>query len=475
MVYRRYGFTDETPVTPLVMITGEKDRDKRAWSIDEAHQFNVARQRANRLTPGKEQASVDGEREGMPVSASPATWEEMFATRAGRMRASEIRELLKLLGRPDIVSFAGGIPDPALFPMEAVRAAYSELLAHPEGGPQSLQYSVSEGYAPLRAWIVGYMARRGVPCEIDNIVITSGSQQGLDYIAKLFLSPNDTALVQEPTYLGALQAFNAYEPRYDLLFGADSSAAGYVRGAEAAGGRVGLAYVVPEFANPTGETLSEEQRRALLCLTAELGVPLIEDAAYEALRFDGEPLKPIAALALESCGDIEHSRVMYAGTFSKTVCPGMRVGWICAASEVVRKIVLAKQAGDLHSSTLNQMVVHHVIERTFDRHVQSLLPVYRKRRDAMLAALAASMPAGTAWTKPQGGMFVWVTLPESIDGAELLERSLADERIGFVPGGAFSPDGRVKNTIRLNYSLASEDVIADGISRLGALITRRIA
>ena len=410
----------------------------------------------------------------MSVSTSPASWEEMFATRAGRMRASEIRELLKLLARPDIVSFAGGIPDPALFPMDAVRAAYSELLAHPEDGPQSLQYSVSEGYAPLRRWIVGYMARLGVPCDIDNIVITSGSQQGLDYIAKLFLSPNDTALVQEPTYLGALQAFNAYEPRYDILFGADSSPAGYARRAEAAGGRVGLAYVVPEFANPTGDTLSEQQRRNVLHLVDELGVPLIEDAAYEALRFDGDALKPIAALALEACGDIEHSRVMYAGTFSKTVCPGMRVGWICAASEVVRKIVLAKQAGDLHSSTLNQMVVHHVVERIFDTHVESLLPVYRKRRDAMLNALVSSMPDGTMWTKPQGGMFVWVTLPESIDGAALLEQSLAEEKIGFVPGGAFSPDGQVKNTIRLNYSLASEAVIAEGVRRLGALITRRL-
>jgi DNA-binding transcriptional MocR family regulator len=410
----------------------------------------------------------------MSVSASPATWEEMFATRAGRMRASEIRELLKLLARPDVVSFAGGIPDPALFPMDAVRSAYAELLSHPENGPQSLQYSVSEGYAPLREWIVGYMESLGVPCDIDNIVITSGSQQGLDYIAKLFLSPGDTALVQEPTYLGALQAFNAYEPRYDILFGADSSAAGYVRRAEAAGGRIGLAYVVPEFANPTGDTLSEEQRKDLLHLIDDLGVPLIEDAAYEALRFDGEALKPIAALAIEACGDIERSRVMYAGTFSKTVCPGMRVGWICAASEVIRKIVLTKQAGDLHSSTLNQMVVHHVVERMFEQHVQTLLPVYRKRRDAMLAALAAHMPAGTSWTKPQGGMFVWVTLPESIDGADLLEQSLAEELIGFVPGGAFSPAGTVRNTIRLNYSLASEDVITDGVGRLGALIARRI-
>jgi DNA-binding transcriptional MocR family regulator len=402
-------------------------------------------------------------------------WPEMFAARADRMHASEIRELLKLVARPDIVSFAGGIPDPALFPMDAVRAAYADILTHPTGGPNSLQYSVSEGYAPLREWIVGYMATLGVPCDIDNIVITNGSQQGLDYIAKLFLSPGDTALVQEPTYLGALQAFNAYEPRYDILFGDDMTATGYRDRAVEKDGRVGFAYVVPEFANPTGDTLSEAQRRQLLDLVEELGVPLIEDAAYEALRFDGTPLKPIAALAIERCGDIEHSRVMYAGTFSKTVCPGMRIGWICAASTVVRKIVLAKQAGDLHNSTLNQMVVHRVVDTVFEKHVASLLPVYAKRRDAMLEALAASMPAGTTWTMPEGGMFVWVTLPKGVDGAELLERSLAEEKIGFVPGGAFSPNGTVKNTIRLNYSLAPESVIAEGVRRLGALITRVLA
>ena len=402
-------------------------------------------------------------------------WPEMFAGRADRMHASEIRELLKLLNQPDIVSFAGGIPDPAYFPIDAVRSAYADILGDEHAGRASLQYSVSEGYAPLREWIVGYMATLGVPCDIHNIVITNGSQQGLDYIAKLFLSPGDTALVQEPTYLGALQAFNAYEPRYDILFGDDMSAAGFKARAEAHGARVGFAYVVPEFANPTGETLSEAQRRTLIDLVDELGVPLIEDAAYEALRFDGTPLKPAAALALETCGDIEHSRVLYAGTFSKTVSPGMRIGWICAASEVVRKIVLAKQAGDLHNSTLNQMVVHRVVSHIFDAHVATLLPVYARRRDAMLAALEAHMPPGTSWTKPEGGMFIWITLPAGVDGAELLAKSLAEEKIGFVPGGAFSPDGKVKNTIRLNYSLASEAVITEGVGRLAGLIARHIA
>jgi DNA-binding transcriptional MocR family regulator len=410
----------------------------------------------------------------MIVPEPSVDWSDWFAGRVSRMHASEIRELLKLLERPDVVSFAGGIPDPALFPMDAIRAAYAGILADPQLGTASLQYSVSEGYAPLRAWIVEYMARRGVPCDLDNVVITSGSQQGLDFIAKLFVHPGDTALVQEPTYLGALQAFNAYEPRYDVLFRAGGTAGAYRRKAAENGGRVAFAYVVPEFANPSGETLTAAERRELLALAAELDVPVLEDAAYEALRFEGQKPTSLAALDIAQCGSIERSRVIYCGTFSKTVCPGLRVGWICAARDFVHKVVLAKQAGDLHSATLNQMVVLRIVGEGFDEHVQTLLPPYRRRRDAMLGALAAHMPAGVSWSKPQGGMFVWVTLPPGMDGAELLERSLLEERIGFVPGGAFSPNGAVRNTMRLNFSLQSETAIAEGVARLGGLVTRAL-
>jgi hypothetical protein len=408
----------------------------------------------------------------MIASQTAIDWSDWFAGRVSRMRASEIRELLKLLERPDVVSFAGGIPDPSLFPMDKIRAAYAAILADPQSGPASLQYSVSEGYAPLRRWIVDYMAGRGVPCDIDNIVITSGSQQGLDFIAKLFIHPGDTVLVQEPTYLGALQAFNAYEPRYDTLFRAGGTANAYGAQAASEGGRVAFAYVVSDFANPSGETLTVSERRAILSLAGELDVPVLEDAAYEALRFDGEPVPALAALDIAETGSVERSRVIYCGTFSKTVCPGLRVGWICAARDFVGKIVLTKQAGDLHSATLNQMAIHRIVSEGFGAHVQTLISPYRSRRDAMLEALTASMPAGTTWSKPEGGMFVWVTLPEGIDGAELLERSLLEERIGFVPGGAFSPGGTVRNTIRLNYSLETEAGIADGIARLGALVSR---
>ncbi|MCE1237915.1 MAG: PLP-dependent aminotransferase family protein [Hyphomicrobiales bacterium] len=404
-------------------------------------------------------------------------WSHVFATRSERMRASEIRELLKLLDQPDIISFAGGIPDPALFPVEAIRKAQDEILADPKLAAQALQYSISEGYVPLRRWIVDFMGKNGVPCTIDNVLITCGSQQALDFLAKMLLSPGDTALVEAPTYLGALQAFNAYEPRYDRLIpdGGNVTPQTYADAAAANGGRVKFAYVVPDFANPTGVTLSEENRRKLLELAADLEVPVIEDSAYQALRFEGEAVPSILSLDVAANGgDIEKTRTIYCGTFSKTLVPALRVGWIVAASPLIQKLVLTKQAGDLHSSTLNQMVMARVAETTYDANVVRAIDLYRKRRDAMMAALARSMPKGVEWTKPEGGLFVWITLPAGIDGAELLARAVAEERVAFVPGKAFFATDAMSNTIRVNFSSADEAQIAEGIGRLGRLIERSI-
>lgn len=397
-------------------------------------------------------------------------WDAAFAGRAGRMRASEIRELLKLLGQPDIISFAGGIPDPALFPRSEIEDACAVVLSGYESAALALQYSVTEGYPPLREWIAGHMRRRGVGCSIDNIVITSGSQQGLDLLAKLFLSPGDTALVTAPTYLGALQAFSAYEPRYDVLDpAAPLDAAAY---AARAGdhGRVRLAYVVPDFANPTGETIPVSDRLHLLRLTSELGVPLIEDAAYEALRFEGTEVRPCLAIDAERRGHIDRSHVAYCGTFSKTISPGLRVGWLCGARDLIQKVVLAKQATDLHSATLNQVVMDRVVSARYQKQVRANVAAYRTRRDAMMAALSRHMPPAVDWTRPAGGMFVWVRLPEHIDAAGLLARSLGSERVAFVPGAAFFADGSGANTLRLNFSLQPPDRIHEGIRRLARLI-----
>ncbi|TPJ48867.1 PLP-dependent aminotransferase family protein [Mesorhizobium sp. B2-6-6] len=395
----------------------------------------------------------------------------LLASRSSRMKASEIRELLKLLDQPDIISFAGGIPDPALFPAEAIRDAYADVLGGSEAGA-ALQYQVSEGYLPLRRWIAGQMGKLGVACEEANIFITSGSQQALDYIGKLLLSPGDTALVTWPTYLGALQAFNAYEPRYDRLRpeGGNMTPDAYRAAAAANGGRVKFAYLVPDFANPTGNTLDRQQREAVLDLAGELDIAIVEDAAYRALRYDGEGVPPILALDCARSGGIDKARTLYCGSFSKILSPGMRVGWVCAPRHVVDKLVLMKQASDLHSPSINQMVMHRAAEAVFEAQVEKLIGAYRERRDGLLGALAANMPEGVTWSRPEGGMFVWVTLPEGADATALLARSVKEARVAFVPGNAFYADGTGRNTLRLSFTLANQRAVSEGIPRLAALL-----
>ncbi len=393
-----------------------------------------------------------------------------FASRESRMKASEIRELLKLLDQPDIISFAGGIPDAKLFPADAFAAAYAKALG--EGSrAASLQYSPSEGHKGLREWIAGEMTEIGVPCGLDNIVITSGSQQALDYLGKLFLSPGDTALVSWPTYLGALQAFNAYEPNYDRLNAMGNRSAGeYAEMAAEKGGRVKFAYMSVDFANPTGETMTLAQRERVLDLADALDIAVIEDGAYQALRYDGTAIPPVLALEIARKGDIDACRTIYCGSFSKTLAPGLRIGWVCAARDVISKLVILKQAGDLHTSTINQVAMDQVARTVFAGQVDKVRSTYAARRDHLLAALAREMPDGVRWTEPEGGMFIWVTLPDGMDGAALLEESVKTARVAFVPGQAFFADGSGTDTIRLSFSCASEEMIDEGMARLAKLI-----
>lgn len=396
-------------------------------------------------------------------------WDQVFASRASRMKASEIRELLKLLAQPDIISFAGGIPDPNLFPAQAFQDAYTRIFAENPGA--ALQYSVSEGYPPLREWLAAHMATLGIPCTADNILITSGSQQALDYLGKLLLSPGDTALVGWPTYLGALGAFNAYEPHYDRLDPeTNRSAADYAQTAAANGGRVKFAYMSVDFANPTGRTMDRAARERVLDMADALDMAVIEDAAYQALRYDGESIPPILALEIARKGSVEDCRTLYCGSFSKSLAPGLRIGWVCGAQRAIAQMVLLKQAGDLHTTTINQMAMDRVARTVFDDHVAGLRRTYAERRDHMLAALERHMPKGVTWTKPQGGMFVWLTLPPQVDGADLLAQSLKTQRVAFVPGGAFFADGSGRNTLRLSFSLADKATIDEGIRRLGLLL-----
>jgi DNA-binding transcriptional MocR family regulator len=405
------------------------------------------------------------------AAVTASEYEPRYATRAARMKASEIRELLKLLDQPDIISFAGGIPDPQLFPNDLIAGAYADILANPKTAATGLQYSTSEGYPPLVDWIVAHMGRLGVPAARENIVVTNGSQQALEFLGRLLLSPQDTALVTAPTYLGALQAFSSYEPNYDTLTPekGNRTPASYAQAAKDSGGAVKFTYVVPDFSNPTGETISEAARLSLLDLSAELDCPLLEDTAYAALRYEGADIPCIQSLDVARVGHINRSRVAYLGTFSKTLTPGLRVGWICASAALIRRLVLIKQASDLNCAAINQMVMHRVADACFGEQVLKARALYRGRRDAMLAALAAHMPKGVTWTKPEGGLFVWVTLPEGVDGAELLKRAVA-AKVAFVPGHAFFADGSGRNTVRLSFSLPTEAKITEGIARLAKLV-----
>lgn len=381
-------------------------------------------------------------------------WNNLFASRMARVRASEIRELLRILDRPEVISFAGGIPAPELFPREALQAAYSGALADHARSARALQYSVSEGLPALRQWVVGYMAAKGVPCGIDNVIITAGSQQALDFIGKAFLGSDDRVLVKMPTYLGALQALGVFGPSFAPLQSGEAAK---------------LAYVVPDFANPTGETMSREERIALLDLARNVGAAVIEDAAYTDLRYEGAAVPSVLALDIAASGSIEAARTIYCGTFSKTYAPGLRLGWMCAARSVVERMVLLKQGADLNCSTINQEVLTEVLAQGHSERMARLCAVYDRRRVAMLEALDAELPDEAVWSRPEGGMFIWVRLPDGLDGKALLQEAVA-AGVAFVPGGAFFPDGRTSSTIRLSFSLPDENAIREGVSRLGALV-----
>jgi DNA-binding transcriptional MocR family regulator len=409
---------------------------------------------------------------GAKQDCAKPDWAARFSARMAGIRASEIRELLKLLEQPDILSFAGGIPDPALFPAGPIRQAYAEILGDGAQAAQALQYTVSEGHGPLRRWIAERMTRDGMPCEPENVLLTAGSQQALDLLGKLFLDPGAPVMVARPTYLGALQAFNAYQPAYlDLPEGALARDPAAQKAVEARKPRLG--YFVPDFANPTGVSLTLAEREALLDLADAVDFPLVEDAAYRELRFGGEAIPSLLALDIARKGSIEAARTLFCGTLSKTLSPALRIGWICGPKAAIEKLVLLKQGGDLHVSTINQMVAHRVVAEGYDQHLGNLRAVYGGQARAMLAALERHMPAGVSWISPEGGMFVWLTLPEGIDGKALLERALVEARVAFVPGAPFFAESPAANTLRLSYSLLPPEQIEEGVRRLAGLIAGR--
>lgn len=385
-----------------------------------------------------------------------------LSSRAEAAKASEIRELLKLVGRPTMISFAGGIPDPALFNVGLFQEAWRHVFGGPSIAREALQYSATEGYLPLRQWIADHMARLGVPAVPDNILVTGGSQQALDLIGKLLLDTGSGVVTTRPTYLGALQSFSAYGPSFVALDGPHPT------GSEAPR----LIYLVPDFANPDGVTMGKAARHQALDQARSLNAIIVEDAAYSALRYDGDELPSIAAMDAAGAGSIERSRTLYCGTFSKTLSPGMRIGWVCGPAALIRKLTLLKQGADLHTATTNQMVMHHVASTSYDIQVARIRTVYRARRDAMLTALDRHAPPGLRWERPDGGMFLWLELPPRLDAADLLQQAIRQD-IAFVPGAAFHPDGSGRNTMRLSFSLCDEAQIEVGIFKLCTLIAQR--
>jgi 2-aminoadipate transaminase len=400
-------------------------------------------------------------------------WDYRYAQRTQRMKASAIRELLKFAEQPDMISFGGGFPAAEVFPVEEFKRACNYVLEHK--GAESLQYGGTDGYVPLREMIARHTSALGIKVDIDNILITSGSQQALDLLGKIFINRGDRILVESPTYLGALQAWNAYGAEY-IAVPADENGMQTDQLEEAL--RIGpkFIYVLPNFQNPTGTTLPLERRQKLVELADRYGVPIIEDDPYGQLRYEGEDLPAVELLDSQmrmSSGNYT-GNVIYLSTFSKILAPGLRLAWAIAPKEVIRKLSLAKQGTDLHTSTFNQIVAHEVGQHGFiDRHVKVIQETYRERRNAMLDALEEHMPAGVSWTKPNGGLFLWVTLPEKIDATEMLSEAIA-EKVAYVPGEFFHPDASGKNTMRLNFSFCKPEVINEGISRLGKAFKKKL-
>jgi 2-aminoadipate transaminase len=401
-------------------------------------------------------------------------WSALYAQRLERMGTSAIREILKVAQSPDIIPFAGGWPEAELFPLEQISLICETVLAeHPR---EALQYGLTDGLPLLREALAGQMAARGIPAQAANIVIVSGSQQALDLIGRLFIDEGDTVLVESPTFLGAVQSFNAYGPRYVT---APMDEEGLVVDEVErilAQDRPKFMYLLPTFQNPTGVTTSLARRQRVVALAREAGVPILEDDPYGALRYSGEPLPTLAALdAAANGGDPERANVIYAGTFSKTLAPGLRLAWVVCPSELAGQLVMAKQGADLHSSSLSQMIAYEFLRRDWlDDQVERIRSTYSARCDAMCQAIADYFPSEARYTRPEGGLFLWVTLPEGIDTAEMLKDAAA-HKVAFVPGAPFYVHGGGQNTFRMTFASVPADIIRQGIQILGGIIREHLA
>ena len=391
-------------------------------------------------------------------------WNGALAKRTERMKSSIIRELLKFTMLPDVISFAGGLPAPEAFPVRDFQDACEWVLGH--DAELALQYGPTEGFPPLKDWVVEAVHRYELPAGRKNVLFTNGSQQALDLIGRVFINQGDKIITGRPTYLGAIQAWNVYGPEYlTVPLDDDGMRMDALEKALAANPGAKFIYVLPNFHNPAGTTLPLERRYRLVELAAKHKAFIIEDDPYGELRFEGEDIIPLCALHKEN--------TIYLSTFSKTLAPSLRLGWIIAPEAVIARLVQAKQGTDLNTSNLVQYLAYDICQRGLIRaHVRRIRSIYRERRDAMLKAMEEHFPEGVTWTRPQGGLFLWVRMPEYLSASELLEIAV-EEKVAFVPGHAFYPDGNDGHCcMRLNFSYSSPEIIEEGIRRLGRAIKR---
>ncbi|MCL2786536.1 MAG: PLP-dependent aminotransferase family protein [Methanomassiliicoccaceae archaeon] len=386
-----------------------------------------------------------------------------FAERISRTKASEIREILKVTQRPEIISFAGGLPAPELFPVDAVKKAGSDVLG--EDGMKALQYTTTEGYDPLRTWIADRLNRKnGTTMNKDNILITHGSQQALDLAGKVFLDEGDVVLCESPTYLAAISAFRSYGCIFREIPTDDHGMVmSELEKAIEENENVKLIYVIPNFQNPTGRTWSLDRRRELARISASNNIAVIEDDPYGEIRFRGDDLPSIRSF--DAVGN-----VMATGTFSKIFCPGFRIGWIAGDERIIKKFVLVKQGVDLQCNTFAQMTISKYLEQNdIDSHILVIKETYRTRRDLAVETMRSEFPENVRFTEPDGGLFAWIELPEGTDARVILERCL-ERNVAFVPGGSFFPNGGHENTLRINFSNMPEERIVKGLRIMADVI-----
>jgi len=404
-------------------------------------------------------------------------WTARYALRTKGITSSAIRELLKITQRPGMISFAGGLPAPDVFPIQRFEEACHKVLSTQAAA--ALQYGTTEGYEPLRELIANNMARYGIKAKAENVLITSGSQQALDLIGKLFINRGDRVLVEAPTYLGAMQAFNVYGAEYvSVPIDEDGLRTDLLEKPLRFGPK--FMYVLPNFQNPAGTTLSEGRRHELVLLADKYGIPIVEDDPYGQLRYEGEHLPPLVVIDRENLrrdNGYSIGNVIYLSTFSKTLAPGLRLGWIVAPPEIISKLAQLKQGADLHTSTFTQFVAYEVARDGFlDQHVKLIRKIYSQRRDVMLQALQEFFPPEVTWTHPKGGLFLWVTLPAGVD-IQAIFKSAVEQSVAFVPGDSFyandlrGHDGSEGSRhMRLNFSNATPEQIREGIRRLAAAV-----